>query len=137
MAVTLSKIGKVALGIEEIAEMASWNLTVNDEIVEANKFGDDWKRIAGSVMQSWTASIEGWYDPTDTEQNSLQSASLSGTLVTDLRLYEDATNYWTPNTGADPDAGCYVTSYAVTVDRAGVNSISITFEGTGPVHRTS
>ena len=137
MAVKLSKNGKVTLGAQEISEMASWTLTINDEIVEANKFSTDWKRVAGSVMSSWTASIEGWYDPADTEQLSLQSDALSGGLITDLRLYEDATNYWTPDTVTDSDAGCYITSYGVTVDRAGVNSVSITFEGTGPIYRTS
>ena len=137
MAVTLSKNGKVTLGADEVLEMASWNLTVNDEIVEANVFGNDWKRVAGVVTMSWTASIEGWYDPTDTEQLSLQSEVLSGGLITNLRLYEDATNYWTPDTGTDAAAGCYVTTYTLTVDRSGVNSISLTVEGTGPVHRTS
>ena len=137
MAVTLSKNGKVALGASEVIEMASWNITVNDEIVEASVFGNDWKRVAGVVTMSWTASIDGFYDPTDSEQLQMQSEVLSGGLITDLRLYEDATNYWTPDTGTDTDAGCYVTTYTLTVDRSGVNAISLTVEGTGPIYRTS
>ncbi len=137
MAVKLSKNGKVTLGASEVIEMATWNLTVNDEIVEANKFGHDWKRVAGVVINSWTASIDGWYDPADSEQLTLQSEVLSGGKITDLRLYEDVTNYWTPDTGTDADAGCFVTTYTITVDRSGVNSVSLTVEGTGPIYRTS
>ncbi len=137
MAVKLSKNGKVTLGTDEIIEMATWNLTVNDEVVEANKFGSDYKRIAGVVIISWTASIDGWYDPADTEQLEMQSEVLSGGKITTLRLYEDATNYWTPDTGTDADAGCFVSTYTITVDRSGVNSVSMTVEGTGPIHRTS
>ena len=67
----------------------------------------------------------------------MQSEVLSGGKITTLRLYEDATNYWTPDTGTDAEAGCYVTTYTLTVDRSGVNAISISVEGTGPIYRTS
>lgn len=137
MSTTLSKLGDVKIGTDTIAEMASWTLNIVDELAVADNFDSDWHRVAGSVKQSWTASVNGWYDPSDTQQALVLSKVLSGGDFNDIRLYEDATNYHTPDTGTDANATAYISDVTVTVDRSGVNAISFNLTGSGPILRTT
>lgn len=137
MAISLSKNGDVKIGTDAIAEMASWTLTINDEILEADVFGMDWKKVAGIGKLSWTASFNGFLDLTDTEQVSLESRVLSGGDFNDIRFYLDETNYYAPDTGTDANATAYITDFSITVDQSGVNTVSASVQGSGPVYRTA
>ncbi len=78
----------------QIAEMSEWSLDVNADILEVTEFGDGWKvKIAG--LKDWTGSFSGRFDESDTNgQDALWSALTGGTMET-LRLFVNATKYWT------------------------------------------
>lgn len=134
----LSRTGKVTLGASTIAEMAKWTINGTAEVVEAPRFQDEWTRLVGDSMRKWNCSVEGWYDPeTDTAQATLWSKWLSGGSIDNLRLYTDDTYYLTPDTVTDANAHVRITSLSVNAERAGVNSITVSFEGSGPLYRTS
>jgi hypothetical protein len=85
-------------------------------------------------MQSWTASIDGFYDPADTTgQKALHDAALAATKLTDVRFYIDSTSYWTPDVTGESAAGAYITSINVGHDKAGVASVTMNVVGFGKI----
>lgn len=138
MATILGRDAAVKIATDTITEQASWSLEISADPITEPVFGDTWSKTHGLSTTSWTATVDGLYDPTDTAgQLVLQDSVISGTKITTIRFYEDGTNYWTPNTGADAAAGCYVTSMPITVAQGDVGRISYSVQGTGAIHRTS
>ncbi len=120
-------------GANVVAEMGSWSLDMSADAIEAMSFGDDWKRNEVGFL-GWSATIEGYYDPADTDgQASLQTAFLAKTLVADIRFYLDDTSYWVPDLTNDSSAGSYITAFTPGAEKAGLVAISITFAGSGPI----
>jgi hypothetical protein len=96
-------------------------------------FGTIWgKKVPG--MQDWSATIEGFYDPADTDgQDVLQDAALAATKLTDLRFYIDNTSYWAPDQAADSANGAFITGLNVAHDKAGVAALTINLVGYGAI----
>ena len=136
MAFIHGKDSDVMLGAASIAEMATWNVTITREVAEGGAFQDEWKKVKQGIA-GWTASVDGMLDLTDAEQTTISNVILSGGELTDIRFYEDATNYWTVDTGSDPNAFCIINDYNITADKSDIVKVSFSVTGSGPIHRTS
>ena len=136
MAVKLGKLARIKLDTTDVARMTSLTVTINDGNVDATVFGDNYEKHKVTIL-NWGASMDGYFDLSDASQNELHSQALSGGEFTNIRFYEDATNYWKPDTATDAEAFCSVESYNWTADQSGIVSFSMSFKGSGPVTRTS
>jgi hypothetical protein len=137
MAARLGKNASVKLGTDLVGRLNSMSITVNNGTVDIVAFGDDWKKMTGTV-KSWTGSFSGSFDLSDTQQNELHTLALSGNGETsDIRFYEDTTNYWTPDTVTDSESVGIISSYSWNADQSGVVTFSMTVDGSGPIKRAS
>jgi hypothetical protein len=137
MAQLTGKNATLKIGTDTVLEMVTWTLNITAETVSERVFGDDWTKKV-HIGNDWNGSFDGLYDPADTTgQVYMENATTSGTEITTLRFYVDATNYWTVDTGSDADAYCLITSWNPSADAGGFVRVTGTVEGSGPVYRTS
>lgn len=90
--------------------------------VKVEEFGQD-VDFELTTSASWEkGTIEGNYVPGDaTGQQELRDALLANTGIADIKLYEDATNYWAPDTTADANSKIFVTQVSgLEVNKSGV-----------------
>ena len=113
--------GRVVVGSSPVANVTSWDLTVEADELDATSMGYAWKQtITG--MRGWSGSIDAQWDLTDNAQLALFNALTGATPVT-LLLYIDATKRFTGQ--------AYITSAATTEDVGDIVTISFDFTGTG------
>ena len=133
MATYSGQDGHIKLGTFEVAEMASWNLTISTNEIAINVFGNSWSKTQQGI-KTWSCSVSGFYDLTDTNgQVAVKNAFYANTLLTNVRFYVDDTSYWTPDTTTDSSAGARVTNYSPTQTADNVAQVTIQFAGTGPI----
>ncbi len=126
------RFASIKKGSSLVANMGSWSLAIAMDEIDASVFGSDWKKnMAG--MQGWSADMEGFFDPDDTTQKALHDAALAGTLITDIKLYTDDTEYWAPDTVSDPAAGGYITNFGSSVEKSGLVKVTFKLSGFGPI----
>lgn len=134
----LGRDASVKLGADTVAELAEWTLNITAESIDQGVFGSTWGKTHGLAETNWDGSFSGLLDISDTDgQALLESAVISGTKISNLRLYVDGTSYYTPDTATDANAGCYITSYNSTATHGDVLRVEVSFKGTGPVWQTS
>lgn len=76
--------GTVKIGSNTIAEIVSWSLETTANTIDTTEIGDSWmSKVAGK--NSWSGSIECYWDETD---SSGQGAMTEGASVT-LNLYPE------------------------------------------------
>jgi predicted secreted protein len=93
MAAIVGYAGAAKLSTNTIAQIKSWEMSPNVDLADVTVFGDQWKDYLPTLVGA-DPKIEGFYDMTDTNgQVALQNALLGGTSVS-LRLYVDATHYY-------------------------------------------
>lgn len=125
-----------------VLEIGNWDIDLSANEVDTTAFGSEWAK-SDVGMKKWTASISGSYDPTDTTgQEVLEDAFNDGSIIDHIKFYIKwaATGevvYWAPDTVADAEAGCRVTSLKMSVDKSGVGQLSATFSGSGPIKKTT
>lgn len=132
MSELLGRNATIELGGAAIARMRSFNVTINGEVIDVTEFGDSWINNQGGI-RSFTASIEGMMDLSETEQDDLRTASEDGTKLTTLELFVDGTSYFAVDLISDTTSGMYITSYNVTSDNKNVVSFTMTVTGTGTI----
>ena len=133
MATYSGQDGHIKVGTYEVAEMASWNLTISANEIAVNVFGTSWSKTQQGI-KSWNCSVSGFYDKSDTNgQTAIKNAFYANTLLTTVKFYVDDTSYWTPDYTADTACGCRVTNYSPQQSADNVAQISIQFAGTGPI----
>ncbi|MFQ5510160.1 MAG: hypothetical protein ACE5FN_12630, partial [Leptospirillia bacterium] len=76
--------GLVKVGVNTIAEVKSWSLDIQGEVVEDTELNDAWKTHKPGI-KSWTGSVECHWDETDALG---QGAMVVGNEVT-LNLYPE------------------------------------------------
>ena len=86
MATFTGNSGSVKVGANTLGEVRSFSVTETAETVEDTAMGDTW-RSHKAGLNSWSGSIECWFDDTDTAQGSLTV----GTSVT-LDLQPEGTD---------------------------------------------
>lgn len=132
----LGKSASVKKNGNKVARMTSLAITINNGNQDVTEFGDDWEFFCQTI-QNWTATIEGYFDRSNTYQNVLHNVATSAGEMTDIEFWEDDTNYWTPDTATDSDASAIIESYTWNADPSSIVTFSMTVKGNGPIHRTS
>jgi hypothetical protein len=134
MAYKPGRAAKVTLGTNTVVGMGSWKLSgISVDQLDATAFGDTAKEFLMGLIDYGNIEFSGLYDPADSTGQTVLINALSGkTLVTNIRLYVDATSYWMPDITADAGAGMYVTSVPISFDKSGLGQISFTGKATGP-----
>jgi len=127
------RYASVKSGSNLIQNLGKWTIDIKMDEIDTSVFGSVWgKKIPG--MQSWTGSLDGFYDPADsTGQKALQDAALAATKLTDIRFYINSTSYWTPDVTGESAAGAYISSVNVSHDKAGVASLTMSVIGFGKI----
>ena len=122
MATHTGSEGTVKVGANAIAEIRSYSVEQTSDTVEDTTMGDSW-RTHKATLKSWTASVDCFWDETDTNG---QGALTVGAEVT-LNLY--------PEGSTTGDSYLYgtgiVTSKTVTASFDGMVESSISVQGTG------
>lgn len=122
MATHTGSEGTVKVGANAIAEIRSYSVEQTSDTVEDTTMGDTW-RTHKTTLRSWTASVDCFWDESDTTG---QGALTVGSEVT-LNLYpEGATTGDTYLTGTG-----IVTGKTVTGSFDGMVETSISVQGTG------
>ena len=122
MATHTGSEGTVKVGINAIAEIRSYSVEQTADTVEDTTMGDSW-RTHKTTLRSWTASVDCFWDETDTNG---QGALSVGTEVT-LNLYpEGATTGDAYLTGTG-----IVTGKTINASFDGMVESSISVQGTG------
>ena len=138
MATYVGKDAAFKVGTDTVSEMTDWSIEITADVIREDVFGSTWAKKHGLSATDWSATVNGLVDLTDTDgQVVLENAVISGTKLTTLRFYVDGTNYYTSDTDTDAAAGAYVTSYSPGTAQGDVARVSISIEGTGPIHKTS
>lgn len=138
MAIYTGKDAKLTFGTDTILDMVSYTFTIDSPLLEEPVFGDGWNRVAGQGIKSAGGSLSGLTNTADTTgQVAIENAVVSGTKITDFRLYVNDTEYWCSNTGADADAGVYFSNYSTTAGANDIVKMSADFRFQGEVYKTS
>lgn len=136
----VGKDAKVSIGTVTISEMCNWSIDgISTDEFDASAFGDTWKEFEYGMKDGGTVSFSGHYDPEDTAgQLALQKANLYNSALTNLRLYIDSVNYYTPCQYAgyfSPDltsgastrvSNVRITSLSISADKSSLESIKFT-----------
>lgn len=128
MATHTGSEGTVKVGANAIAEIRSYSVEQTGDTVEDTTMGDSW-RTHKATLKSWTASVDVFWDETDTTG---QGALNVGTEVT-LNLYPEGSTtgdvYFT-GTGI-------VTGKTVSASYDGMVESSISVQGTGALTQST
>jgi hypothetical protein len=134
MAFKVGNKAKVTLGGTTVLGMGNWKLNgLTVDQLESTAFGDTAKQFLTGLIDYGTVEFGGLYDPADsTGQATLIAAMLSNTLITNIKLYVDASSAWEPNITAVTSAGMFITAVPIGIDKGGLATISFTGKCTGP-----
>lgn len=80
MAVLAGKDGSVKIGANTVAEIDNWSFDAGFDLADTTAFGESWKR-QNSTLGGCTGSFSGRHDMSDTAQDALQTAVLTGATV--------------------------------------------------------
>ena len=116
--------GTVHVGANAIAEIRSWTIEENGDVLEDTTMGDSARTFLASLT-NWSASVDVYWDETDTNG---QGALTVGASVT-LNLYPEG------NTTGDTyyTGTALVTSISRTASFDGMVEASLGLQGTGAV----
>ena len=121
MAIHKGSSGTVMVGSAAIASIRSYAFDEQSETIETTTLGDVNKSYVSSV-NSWSGSVDVYFDETDTSQNALTA----GAEVT-LKFYVEGTTsgdkYWTGN--------AIVTGFSVNASNDSMVESSISVIGNG------
>jgi hypothetical protein len=125
---------KVTLGSSTVVGMGNWKMPgVSPDLLESTAFGDTSKQFMTGLLDYGGVTFGGLYDPSDsTGQAILVSANINNSKIANIRLYVDATSYWTPNVTAVSAAGMIMQSVAIGADKSGLATIEFSGKCTGP-----
>ena len=127
MATHAGSEGTIKVGSATLGEIRSFTLDISGEVIEDTSMGDSFRSYKAG-LGTYTASVECFFDETDTAQNALDV----GSSVT-LELY--------PEGAASGDtyfAGTVmVTGKSVTSSFDGMVEVAFTAQGTGGITETT
>ena len=130
----MGRYASIKIGATLVENLGRWNLSLSIDEIDASAFGTVWKKMMPG-FQGWSATLEGNYDPADTDgQALLQAAALSATKLTDLRLFVDSTSYWVPDLTDNSAWGCYIGGLDIVHDKAGIATVTFSVLGYGKLN---
>jgi len=108
-----------------LADVRSWSVTVNREVVENTAMGDDFRKYLKG-LQSFTGSMEVVYNDSEAAivDTALNPDTDSAVVV---EFYADATN----TTTSKFEGTVIVTSFSVSNTYDGLMTATVEFQGTG------
>lgn len=123
MPIITYKLGNVKVNATALASIENANLNINTEPGEVTSIGDSWKKIV-ALGKSWSVTVTVKSNPIDSAQAACRTEFTTGNgKITNLQVLFDATNYCS--------GSCYITGFALTKSTGAVDSLALTFEGTG------
>lgn len=138
MATFTGKDAKATFGTTTISDLTEYNLSIEAPLLGEPVFGTSWHTVAGPGVKAGTGSLSGLTNSADsTGQVVLENAVISGTKITDLRLYISTSEYWTPDTVTDTTAGVYFSNYNTTAGANDIVKFSCDMSFHGPICRKS
>lgn len=139
MALHTGKDGKLQFGTDTILNLVSYDFNLSSPLVEVETFGDEYMTVIGQGIKTSGGSLSGYLDTSDTTgQVAIENACVSGTKITDFKLYVNDTEYWASDTVNDTDSGVYFTDYTVGApEPSGAITMGATFKFSGAVYKTS
>lgn len=85
----------VKLGTTTVVNFANWSFTDMRDPISVKVFDKDHVQVIGMGVRGVTGSVSGYLDTSDsTGQMTLETAALSGSSVSDFRLYINSTEYY-------------------------------------------
>ena len=139
MSTHYSKDVKATLGDDTILYVTDLSITgIGKEFEDLKCYGDEYYTSFDVGFAPATGSMTFVMDLDDTTgQNVIENAAISGTLITNFRIYVSDVDYWTSNTGADADAGVYFTNYSPAPATTETIKASVDFKFVGAYYRTT
>ena len=111
--------GKVTNGANTIANMMDWSVALKGTTVDVSAFGGSgWGASIGTI-KTWTGTMSGNFDPTDSLGQVALNAGLAGAFT--VFFYTDAVHNWT--------GSAILTDIAFTSSASGVIKVVYTFAG--------
>lgn len=119
--------GVIKIGTTAIAEIKDWSIEETDETHDTTSLGKTSRSRTPKNIKSWSGSLNGFYDPSDTDGQSLLVA---GAEVT-LDFY-----YQGETTGLEYLSGdAIITTVNPSASFDGMTEVSFSFEGDGALNR--
>lgn len=139
MSIQTGRYAKATFGTTTIANLATVSINTETPVVTFSAFGDTHTKVAGTGIISTAGSLSGALDTSDTAgQIAIKNACVSGTNITDFRIYVNATEYWASDIVSDADAFCRFTNFNVSVPSPSETvTVSADFTFSGNTHLTS
>jgi len=123
MAIKTFKVGKLEIDGSVLGSLDNISLNITIESGDTTAIGSTWAESI-PLGKSWNISGSTKYDPADTAQLALMTEFITGDGdLAVIKVYEDATKYYS-------GAGI-ITAFNVTKAVGGVDTLSITIQGTG------
>lgn len=114
-----------------VAQVKSWTLTANLDVVETSSMGDKWRTKVGT-MATWSGSMDVLFDTstaTGTAQNNIVTRLIAATSV---RTGTTVTLIASSSTGATYFTGtAIITGVQPGAQMEQINAATFNFEGTG------
>jgi len=134
----VGKNAKAALGANKILGIGTWSIGGGSvAVLDDGEFGDEYNDVVLGLITGGSVSFAGLHKLDDTTgQDLVRQAFFYRSALTDLRFYENANSYWTPNSTTAAGGGLpanvpvskiYITSEPqISQDRNGLGQISFT-----------
>ena len=139
MAVYTGQDAKVTFGTDTVSDIIDYTFSIESDLLEEPVFGNDgWSTVAGQGVRGAGGSLNGLINTADTDgQVVLENAAISGTKITNFRLYTEPSVCWRSNTTDDSRAGCYFANYEISAAANDIIRFSCDFRFHGRVHRAT
>lgn len=119
--------GVIKIGATAIAEIKNWSVEETDETLDTTSLGKTARSRIPMNIKSWSGSLDGFYDPTDTDGQSLLVAGAE----VQLDFY-----YQGETTGLEYLSGnAIITTVNPSASFDGMTEVSFSFEGNGALNR--
>ena len=129
----IGRYASVKKGTALVANLANWRLDYRTDELDGSVFGTGWGATKPG-QQKWVATVSGFLDMADTTgQLAMKTAKFAGTLLTDLRFYQDSTSYWMADITTDTSAGAYVLGMSIDAAMNSLVKVDYTIGGVGPI----
>lgn len=114
MSIQTGRYSKATFGATTINDISAISAGIETPVVTFEAFGDTHTKVAGTGIISTAGSLSGALNTADTTgQIALYNACISGTKITDFRIYVNTSDYLESNTDDDTDAHCRFTNFNI------------------------
>lgn len=128
MATVRGKDGVVKSGSDNLAEVTGFSLSITAEVADDTSYGDEW-RTHQPTFKAWTASVDCWWDASDTAG---QGAFTEGASVT-VALHPEGEGAGTTSFSGTAT----ITGVEIASELEGIVSASFSLTGNGELTKAA